>query len=59
MRNCLFARSFFQKLFTCGQRRLNTIAEGIKTGNGVMDKRGGDRTTVKFSEKTLKVKEFL
>nr|CAI5846537.1 unnamed protein product [Callosobruchus analis] len=38
---------FFQRLFG---RRLNTIAEGIQTGAGVIDKRGGDRKTARFAK---------
>jgi hypothetical protein len=50
---------FFRKLFGVGQRRLNTIAEGCKTGEGVVDKRGGDHKEPKYGEKRVKVYEFL
>lgn len=50
---------FFCKLFQVGQRRINTIAEGVLSGKGVQDKRGGDHKANKYSEKRLKVYEFL
>jgi hypothetical protein len=50
---------FFRKLFGVGQRRLNTIAEGCKTGEGEVDKRGGDHKERKYGEKRVKVYEFL
>lgn len=50
---------FFKKLFGVGQRRLNTIAEGIKTGRGVIDKRGGDHKVKTYAGKRKKVYEFI
>lgn len=50
---------FFVNLFGVGQRRLNTIADGILSGNGVVEKRGGDHKLRKFSTKREKVYEFI
>lgn len=50
---------FFGKLFGIGQRRLNTIAEGILRGTGVTDMRGGDHKLKKYSKKREKVYELI
>lgn len=51
--------AFFRKLFGIGQRRVNTIAYGCKTGEGVLDKRGGDHKAGKYGAKRKKVTEFI
>lgn len=50
---------FFQKLFGIGQRRMNTIAEGIISGEGVKDKRGGDHKLKKYGDKRSSVYNFI
>nr|CAI5829181.1 unnamed protein product [Callosobruchus analis] len=52
--NCLFAPSSSKDCSVLGKRRLDTIAEGIQTGAGVIDKRGGDRKTARFAKKLPK-----
>nr|CAI5867269.1 unnamed protein product [Callosobruchus analis] len=42
-----------------GKRRLDTIAEGIQTGVGVIDKRGGDRKAARSKSKRLYLPSIL
>ncbi|XP_045456339.1 uncharacterized protein LOC123666184 [Melitaea cinxia] len=50
---------FFQKLFNVSQTRINSIAKGVFSGEGVHERRGGNHKAHLYAQKKQAVIEFI